>query len=105
LPEQRQQPPGGYKPDRKWKMILLSMLGLVLVGFLVRKPAPVAEGVILPGKGALLFLSMVIVAGGLLFWWGIEKVFWRKYFPTQDTPRPIDRPRGKTGGSRDHDAG
>ena len=99
------QSPGGQRSRGKWLMILLSVLCLFLVGFFLRKPAPLAEGVVLPGKGTLVLLSMVIVFCGLLFWWGVEKIFWRKYFPTQDPQRPIESPRGKTGGRSGKAAG
>ena len=92
-------------PRGKWLMISLSVLCLFLVGFFLRKPAPLAEGVVLPGKGTLVLLSMVIVFCGLLFWWGVEKIFWRKYFPTQDPQRPIESPREKTGGRSGKAAG
>lgn len=103
--EQRQPPPGGNKSDGKWKRILLSVLVLALLGFWARKPAPVGEGIILPGKGTLFLLSIVIVLCGLIFWWGIEKIFWRKYFPTQDIPVPVEKAKGKTGGSKGTDTG
>jgi len=49
-------------------------------------------------------LSLVVVAGGLLFWWGLERLFWRKYFPPRNLPEPLPKPQeaeeeheGKTG--------
>jgi len=49
-----------------------------------------------PGKLGLFFLSISIVAVGLLFWWGLEVLFWRKYFPTQIPPKPPVKPGEKS---------
>jgi len=40
------------------------------------------------GTPELVVLSLLVVSGGLLFWWFLERLFWRKYFPTQDSPEP-----------------
>jgi len=54
----------------------------------------------LPGNLGLFFLSISVVAVGLLFWWGLDLLFWRKYFPTQNPPKSPAESRGK---SSDHE--
>jgi len=39
----------------------------------------------------LVVLSVLVVSGGLLFWWFLERLYWRKYFPTQDSPNPSEK--------------
>jgi hypothetical protein len=39
----------------------------------------------------LVVLSVLVVSGGLLFWWILDRLFWRKYFPTQDSPKPPEK--------------
>jgi hypothetical protein len=52
----------------------------------------------------LILLSFSVVAGGLLFWWGLERLFWRKYFTPRNLPEPLPKlqeaeedQEGKTG--------
>lgn len=41
--------------------------------------------------GGLLGVSVALVALGLIGWWLLSALFWRKYFPTQSPPRPPER--------------
>ncbi|NLI96825.1 MAG: hypothetical protein GX436_08985 [Synergistaceae bacterium] len=40
------------------------------------------------GKSEIFLLAFLVVCGGLLFWVFLERLFWRKYFPTQEMPDP-----------------
>lgn len=51
----------------------------------------IRQEVLSPANTGLLLLSIFVVAGGILFWWGLDHLFWHKYFPTQTPPNPPER--------------
>jgi hypothetical protein len=76
---------------------------LLAVGWLVRQVFTPGKDSLLvlqegihPGKSGLLVLSISIVAVGLLSWWGLDLLFWRKYFPTQIPPKSPVKPGKKS---------
>jgi hypothetical protein len=42
----------------------------------------------------LLVTGILIVVLGLGFWWLLTNLFWRRHFPTQSPPPPMNLPDG-----------
>lgn len=94
-------------PMTRWGRGLMWFSLFLAIGWFLRhvfSPAneslPMLQEGRLPGNLGLFFLSILVVAVGLLFWWGLDLLFWRKYFPTQTPPKSPVEPGGK---SNDHE--
>jgi len=85
-----------------WFSLFLAIGWLVRQAFTPGKDSLLVlqEGVH-PGKPGLFVLSISIVAVGLLFWWGLDLLFWRKYFPTQIPPKSPVKPGEKSNDNGD----
>lgn len=89
-----------FRPIRgRWRRGVIWLSVSLAIGWLLRNlffPAnetlPLLQQKRLPGNLELLFLSISVVAAGLLFWWGLDILFWRKYFPTQNPPKSPPKP-------------
>lgn len=90
-------------PVTRWGRGLMWFSLFLAIGWLLRhvffpasKTLPMRQEGSFPGNLGLLFLSVSLVAAGLLLWWGLDLLFWRKYFPTQIPPKSPDEPGGKS---------
>lgn len=89
-------------PVTRWGRGLMWFSLFLAIGWLLRhvfspsnEPHPMRQEGSFPGNLGLFFLSIALVAAGLLFWWGLDRLFWRKYFPTQIPPKSPVKPGEK----------
>ncbi len=79
-------------PRKGWHLLLSGGAVLFAAGWFLNHLLPSGkvphngDGLLPLGNTQMATLAVALAVAGLLLWWGLEQLFWRKYFPTQDTP-------------------